>query len=103
MRQAFFDLVSGWPRGRYLTLSSAFSAANFYCVQVSEDRKCYRMVDQALVERKVSDVLPELVLMRTNLENTVAAMQKQLEQKGTELVEYKAKHDIRIQGEQGPS
>ncbi|XP_075250291.1 prefoldin subunit 2-like [Convolutriloba macropyga] len=68
--------------------------------KVSEDRKCYRMVDQALVERKVADVLPELKLMKTNLENTVNMMQQQLEKKGSELVEYKSKHDIRIQGEQ---
>ena len=71
-----------------------------HLLQVSEDRKCYRMVDQALVERKVADVLPELKLMKTNLENTVNMMQQQLEKKGSELVEYKSKHDIRIQGEQ---
>ncbi|XP_063711876.1 prefoldin subunit 2-like [Symsagittifera roscoffensis] len=68
--------------------------------KVSKDRKCYRMVDQALVERKVEDVLPELVLMRSNLENSVSVLQQKLEEKGTELVNYKAKFDIRIQGEE---
>ena len=58
------------------------------------------MVDQALVERKVEDVLPELVLMRSNLENSVSVLQQKLEEKGTELVNYKAKFDIRIQGEE---
>ena len=57
------------------------------------------MVDQALVERKVADVLPELVTVKTNLEKTVAMMEDQLEKKGKELVEYKSKHDIKIQGE----
>jgi len=68
--------------------------------KVTEDRTCYRMVEQALVERKVADVLPELRLMKTNLENTVNMMQQQIEKKGAEIVEYKSKHDIRIQGEQ---
>ena len=57
------------------------------------------MVDQALVERKVADVLPELQTVKTNLEKTVAMMEDQLEKKGKELVEYKSKHDIKIQGE----
>jgi len=66
---------------------------------ISGDRKCFRMVGGVLVERTVSDVTPALSTNVTQITRLIGTLQKQLEAKGTELNEYREKHNIRVRGE----
>merc|ERR1712018_304511 len=66
---------------------------------VPDDRKCFRMVGGVLVERTVSEVTPALTTNTTQITKLIETLQKQLETKGTELNEYREKHNIRVRGE----
>lgn len=66
---------------------------------VNEDRKCYRMIGGVLCERTVKDVLPVLQNNKEQLTKVMEALTDQLSKKGTEINEYKEKHNIRIRGQ----
>lgn len=63
---------------------------------VNEDRKCFRLVGGILTERKVKDVLPQLVTHKEKLEEVIKRMNETLVKKGQEIFEYKEKHNIKI-------
>lgn len=67
---------------------------------VSEERKCFRMVGGVLTERKVKDVLPVLITNKERLTELMGKLNEQLSKKGEELNEYKEKHHIRIRGQE---
>lgn len=64
------------------------------------DRKCYRMVGGVLVERQVKDVQPVLQTNRDRLIELIEKVNEQLVKKGTELNEYRERHNIKIQGQE---
>lgn len=66
---------------------------------VNEDRKCYRMIGGVLCERTVKDVLPALENNKEQLTKVIEAITEQLSKKGTEINEYKEKHNIKIRGQ----
>ncbi|KAK2145654.1 hypothetical protein LSH36_666g00000 [Paralvinella palmiformis] len=67
---------------------------------VDPERKCFRMIGGVLVERTVKEVLPALINNHQQISKIVESLTKQLESKGTELNEYREKHNIRIRGEE---
>lgn len=66
---------------------------------VNEDRKCYRMIGGVLCERTVKEVLPVLQNNKEQLTKVIEAITEQLTKKGTEINDYKEKHNIRIRGQ----
>lgn len=66
---------------------------------VNEDRKCYRMIGGVLCERTVKEVLPVLQNNKEQLTKVIEAITEQLAKKGTEINDYKEKHNIRIRGQ----
>ncbi|XP_055376224.1 probable prefoldin subunit 2 [Condylostylus longicornis] len=67
---------------------------------VDEDRKCFRLIGGVLCERKVKDVLPQLIENRDNLEKTLEIVTDQLHKKGIELNNFKKEHNIKIRGQE---
>lgn len=67
---------------------------------VSDERKCYRLVGGILTERKVKDVLPVLIANKERLTEFIEKLTEQLSKKGIEINEYKEKHSIRIRGQE---
>lgn len=66
---------------------------------VNEDRKCFRMIGGVLCERTVKEVLPVLENNKDQLSKVIDAVSEQLTKKGSEINEYKEKHNIRIRGQ----
>ncbi|KAJ5067147.1 prefoldin subunit 2 [Anaeramoeba ignava] len=57
-------------------------------------RKCFRLIDDVLVEQTVGDVLPILEKELADMEKTKESLQKQLELKSKEVVEFQQKHHL---------
>ncbi|XP_071535767.1 prefoldin subunit 2 [Panulirus ornatus] len=66
---------------------------------VSPDRKCFRMVGGVLVERTVMEVLPALLNNREQLTKVIDSLNSKLVSKGKEVNEFRAKHNIKIRGQ----
>lgn len=66
---------------------------------VNDDRKCFRMIGGVLCERTVKEVLPVLQNNSEQLSVVIDAVTEQLSKKGTEINDYKEKHNIRIRGQ----
>lgn len=64
-----------------------------------ENRRCYRMIGGVLVEKQVKDVLPVLTANKEKLTELIGKVNEQLVKKGSELNEYREKHNIRVQGQ----
>lgn len=69
--------------------------------KVDKDRKCYRLIGGVLVEHKVCDVIPALDKNKSQIEKLGEVLNKQLEEKGKELNDFKEKHNIKVQGPGG--
>lgn len=67
---------------------------------VDENRTCYRLIGGILTERKVKDILPVLIEHKGKLTELIVKLNEQLTKKGTEINEYKEKHNIRIRGQE---
>ncbi|XP_066585721.1 prefoldin subunit 2 [Prorops nasuta] len=67
---------------------------------VDPKRKCYRMIGGLLCERTVEDVMPTLVTNKEQLIKVIDSLNEQLTKKGSEINEYKEKHNIRIRGQE---
>lgn len=67
---------------------------------VDENRTCYRLIGGILTERKVKDVLPVLIEHKSKLTELIGKIEEQLMKKGTEINDYKEKHNIRIRGQE---
>ncbi|XP_028154384.1 prefoldin subunit 2 [Diabrotica virgifera virgifera] len=65
---------------------------------VNEDRKCFRLIGGILTERKVKDVLPVLVTNQEKLKEFIEKLQEQITKKGSEINEYREKHNIKFRG-----
>ncbi|KAK4309281.1 hypothetical protein Pmani_019093 [Petrolisthes manimaculis] len=69
---------------------------------VSPERKCFRMVGGVLVERTVTEILPALVNNKEQLTKVIDSLNVKLVSKGKEVNEYRAKHNIKIRGQDDP-
>ncbi|XP_050720936.1 prefoldin subunit 2-like [Eriocheir sinensis] len=67
---------------------------------VSPDRKCFRMVGGVLVERTVTEVLPALINNKEQLTKVIDSLNVKLVSKGKEVNDYRAKHNIKIRGQE---
>jgi len=67
--------------------------------EVDENRKCFRMLNGILIERKVSEVVPALQRNIEQFTNAIGKLKEQLTLKGNDLSEYREKHGIRFQSE----
>ncbi|CAD5110756.1 DgyrCDS124 [Dimorphilus gyrociliatus] len=67
--------------------------------EVDPERRCYRMVGTVTVERTVKDVIPALAHNCVKLNELIKSLEKQLEQKGKEINEYREKYDIQFRNE----
>ncbi|KAG7161555.1 prefoldin subunit 2-like [Homarus americanus] len=67
---------------------------------VSPDRKCFRMVGGVLVERTVMEVLPALQNNKEQLTKVIDSLNSKLVSKGKEVNEFRAKHNIKIRGQE---
>lgn len=70
---------------------------------IDENRKCFRLIGGVLCERKVKDVLPQLVDNRENLQKTIDIVTEQLQKKGLELNKFKDEHNIKVRGQEPTS
>merc|ERR1712142_24150 len=67
---------------------------------LDEDRKCFRLIGDVLVERTVGEFLPALINNQAQQVKAVSTLTTQLEQKGREIVKYKQEHNLTFKGEE---
>ncbi|EGD73184.1 hypothetical protein PTSG_04898 [Salpingoeca rosetta] len=60
------------------------------------DRKCFRMVSGVLIERTVAEVLPAIKQNKSQIEDLVKQLQKQLETTNKNLADYQKKYNIKV-------
>ncbi|KAF2356109.1 Prefoldin beta-like [Trinorchestia longiramus] len=70
--------------------------------EVSNSRRCFRMVGGVLVERTVAEVTPALANNRDQLTKLLENMNDMLIRKGKEINDYREKHGIRVRGQEPP-
>jgi len=63
---------------------------------LSEDRKCFRMINGVLVERTVKDVVPALKTNSEGLRKVLEDLVKQYNSKQTEMEKWKKKNNIQV-------
>jgi len=63
---------------------------------LSEDRKCFRMINGVLVERTVKDVVPALKTNSEGLRMVLEDLVKQYNNKQSELEKWKKKNKIQV-------
>ncbi|KAJ5122004.1 hypothetical protein N7448_003133 [Penicillium atrosanguineum] len=63
---------------------------------LTDDRKCFRMVNGVLVEGTVKDVLPTLKTNSDGLKQVLEEMLKQYKSKQAELDTWKKKNNIQV-------
>eukprot|EP00118_Oscarella_pearsei_P028249 m.1760 g.1760 ORF g.1760 m.1760 type:complete len:154 (+) comp7804_c0_seq1:981-1442(+) len=62
-------------------------------------RRCFRSVGGVLVERTISDVLPDLLANYEKISDVVSTLKAKYEEKSRDLQEFKEKNNVRIRGE----
>ncbi|GIY44842.1 prefoldin subunit 2 [Caerostris extrusa] len=63
---------------------------------VDPERVCYRMIGGVLVQRTVKEVLPAVAHNKEQLTKILDNLNKQIEDKGKEINEFKETHNIQI-------
>jgi len=63
---------------------------------LSEDRKCFRLINGVLVERTVKDVVPALKTNQEGLKKVLDDLVKQYKSKQDELDKWKKKNNIQV-------
>ncbi|KAI9695627.1 MAG: hypothetical protein M1820_008474 [Bogoriella megaspora] len=63
---------------------------------VSQDRKCFRMVNGVLVERTVKDVVPALQTNLDGLKKVLDDLLKQYKTKQDEMEKWKKKNNVQV-------
>ncbi|KAL6869973.1 Cochaperone prefoldin complex subunit [Amphichorda felina] len=63
---------------------------------LSEDRKCFRLINGVLVERTVKDVVPALKTNHEGLTKVLDDMVKQYKAKQDELDKWKKKNNVQV-------
>ncbi|GLH04548.1 Probable prefoldin subunit 2 [Gryllus bimaculatus] len=62
----------------------------------NSDRKCYLKIDGYLCERKMKDVLPDLINKTADLESRLNNIKDYLANQGDIIQEYRAKHNMEL-------
>ncbi|KAK0269280.1 Cochaperone prefoldin complex subunit [Friedmanniomyces endolithicus] len=65
-------------------------------IPLSEDRKCFRMINGVLVERTVGDVLPALQTNADGLKKVLEDLVKQYRTKQDDMEKWKKKNNIQV-------
>ncbi|KAM0347070.1 hypothetical protein ACHAPU_005009 [Fusarium lateritium] len=63
---------------------------------LSEDRKCFRLINGVLVERTVKDVKPALKTNQEGLRKVLDDLVKQYKTKQDDLEKWKKKHNVQV-------
>lgn len=63
---------------------------------MESERKCFRLVGGVLVERTVGEVLPAVKKNKEGLEQVLAKLREQIEEKNKELSAFQAKYNIKM-------
>ncbi|EFY87799.1 prefoldin subunit 2, putative [Metarhizium acridum CQMa 102] len=63
---------------------------------LSEDRKCFRLINGVLVERTVKDVVPALKTNQEGLKKVLDDLVKQYKTKQDELDKWKKKNNVQV-------
>ncbi|KAJ2030023.1 Cochaperone prefoldin complex subunit [Coemansia sp. RSA 376] len=63
---------------------------------MSDDRKCFRLINGVLVERTVKEVLPALKTNQEGIASTIEQLTLQYKAKDKEFSDFRTKHHIRI-------
>ncbi|KAI1809610.1 Prefoldin beta-like protein [Poronia punctata] len=63
---------------------------------LSDDRKCFRMINGVLVERTVKDVVPALKTNADGLKKVLDDLVKQYKSKQDDLEKWKKKNNIQV-------
>ncbi|KAG5658809.1 hypothetical protein KAF25_007362 [Fusarium avenaceum] len=63
---------------------------------LSEDRKCFRLINGVLVERTVKDVKPALQTNQEGLRKVLDDLVKQYKTKQDDLEKWKKKHNVQV-------
>ncbi|KAI9662853.1 MAG: hypothetical protein M1821_007900 [Bathelium mastoideum] len=63
---------------------------------VSQDRKCFRMINGVLVERTVKDVVPALETNLDGLKKVLDDLMKQYKTKQDEMEKWKKKNNVQV-------
>lgn len=66
---------------------------------VDASRKCFRLIGGVLVEQTVKEVLPQLETNKEKLDELIERGKDQITKKGEDIVKYKEKYNVRIQGQ----
>ncbi|CAL1270328.1 unnamed protein product [Larinioides sclopetarius] len=66
---------------------------------VDPERVCYRMIGGVLVQRTVKEVLPAVAHNKEQLTKILETLNKQIEEKGKEINDFKEKHNIQFRKE----
>lgn len=61
-----------------------------------KDRKCFRMIGGALVERTIKDVLPALSTNQSGIKKIMDSLLKEYKNKEKEFEEWQTKNNIKI-------
>ena len=64
---------------------------------LSEDRKCFRLINGVLVERTVKDVVPALKTNQEGLRKVLDDLVKQYKTKQDDLEKWKVRENLRLQ------
>lgn len=65
---------------------------------IDGNRKCFRLIGGVLCESKVETVLPQLTDSKGQLEKLIESMNEQLTKKGSDINQFREKHNIRFEG-----
>ncbi|KAI8322992.1 Prefoldin beta-like protein [Martensiomyces pterosporus] len=63
---------------------------------MSDDRKCFRLINGVLVERTVKEVLPALKTNQEGIKTTIEQLTAQYKAKDKEFADFQKKNHIRI-------
>ncbi|KAF4978285.1 hypothetical protein FZEAL_5296 [Fusarium zealandicum] len=63
---------------------------------LSEDRKCFRLINGVLVERTVKDVVPALTTNQEGLRKVLDDLVKQYKTKQDDLEKWKKKNNVQV-------
>ena len=77
-------------------LISCYQLASHWCIINVIFIRCYQLVGGVLMERTVGHVRPNLEGNASKISSLISTMEKTLDQKAKELLDFKEKHGIKV-------
>ncbi|CEO97074.1 Prefoldin subunit 2 [Plasmodiophora brassicae] len=71
--------------------------------KLEPERRCFRLVNNVLVERTVAEVLPAVTANSDKINELISTLGGKLKTKEDELAKFKAEHNIVVRGEDVPN